>query len=152
MSNSPVSLVLAGLLRFGVVDSKAKQLWKSAGPKTCSRAKAHCPQPSFIGRSDPFSALPDAPDGFLVGALWFSSLIGDGLIEEGFDIQRYSDQVWGEGECDWEKEIACWGDITSLDDVLLEIQKIPHDPDWRPQAAALAFSAHIRSLDASASS
>lgn len=79
-------------------------------------------------------------------------LDGDGLIEQNYDLQRHSDPVWGEGACDWEQEVACWGDIGSLDEVLIEIRTIPYDPGWRPQAAALAFSAHVTSLDASVSS
>src|SRR5438874_2168792 len=31
-------------------------------------------------------------------------LDGDNLIKDHYDLQRYSDPVWGEGECDWEKE------------------------------------------------
>jgi hypothetical protein len=67
-------------------------------------------------------------------------LDGDGLIEENYDLQHHSDPVWGEGECDWEQEIACWGDIGSLDEVLINIQEIPYQPGWRPQTAASAFS------------
>lgn len=30
---------------------------------------------------------------------------------EGLNAQPFSSKVWGEGECDWEAEIACWEDI-----------------------------------------
>jgi hypothetical protein len=44
-------------------------------------------------------------------------LDGDTLIEDHYDLQRYS-------EPDWD-EIACWGDIEALDEVLIDIQQIP---------------------------
>ena len=69
---------------------------------------------------------------------------GDALIEEGYDLQRYSDPVWGEGECDWEKEIACWQDIKPVEEVLIGIQEIPFQPGWRPQSAASAFAKVIQ--------
>lgn len=30
---------------------------------------------------------------------------------EGLNAQPFSSGVWGEGECNWEEEIACWDDI-----------------------------------------
>jgi len=50
-------------------------------------------------------------------------LDGDGLIEQNYDLQRYSDPVWGEGECDWEKEIACWQDIKPVEEVLIGFRR-----------------------------
>ena len=58
-------------------------------------------------------------------------LDGDALIAEHYDLQRYSDPVWGEGQCDWENEIACWQDIESLGDVLLQIHEIADEPSSR---------------------
>jgi len=48
---------------------------------------------------------------------------GDALIEDGYGLQRYSDPVWGEGECDWEKEIACWQDIKPVEEVLIGFRR-----------------------------
>ena len=33
------------------------------------------------------------------------------LDAAGHWLTEFSDDVWGEGECDWEQEIACWSDI-----------------------------------------
>ena len=33
-----------------------------------------------------------------------------------YQVDSYSDPVWGDGECDWENEIACWDDIDPLDE------------------------------------
>lgn len=35
----------------------------------------------------------------------------DRLRTDGFDIELFEDQVYGEGECAWERETACWQDI-----------------------------------------
>lgn len=29
------------------------------------------------------------------------------LEKDGFVLEEFSDPVWGDGECDWEKEVAC---------------------------------------------
>jgi RNA:NAD 2'-phosphotransferase (TPT1/KptA family) len=44
---------------------------------------------------------------------------GEGLLELNYDLSAFSDPIWGEGECDWENEIACWDDIEPLDEVLI---------------------------------
>lgn len=33
------------------------------------------------------------------------------LVAAGLELDEFSDPVWGEGECEWEEEIACWQDI-----------------------------------------
>src|SRR3954451_4292516 len=33
------------------------------------------------------------------------------LATSGHWLTEFSDDVWGEGECDWEREVACWSDI-----------------------------------------
>lgn len=33
------------------------------------------------------------------------------LESAGYDLDEISDDVWGDGECDWEEEVACWNDI-----------------------------------------
>jgi hypothetical protein len=33
------------------------------------------------------------------------------LDASGHWLTEFSDDVWGEGECDWELEVACWSDI-----------------------------------------
>jgi hypothetical protein len=35
------------------------------------------------------------------------------LLENGYALMPYSDPVWGEGECDWEREVRIEGDILS---------------------------------------
>src|SRR5258708_6771595 len=48
--------------------------------------------------------------------------------------------------------LVAFGDIGSIDEVLIEIQKIPYQSGWRSQAAALAFSQPTSHQCASASS
>ena len=33
------------------------------------------------------------------------------LETSGHWLTEFNDDFWGEGECDWEQEIACWSDI-----------------------------------------
>jgi hypothetical protein len=51
-------------------------------------------------------------------------LDGEGLLELNYDLSAFSDPIWGEGECDWENEIACWDDIEPLDEVLIAIEPV----------------------------
>jgi hypothetical protein len=41
-----------------------------------------------------------------------------------YQLDSYSDPVWGDGECDWENEIACWDNIDPLDEVLIEVAPV----------------------------
>jgi hypothetical protein len=50
---------------------------------------------------------------------------GEGLLELNYDLSGFSDPVWGEGECDWENEIACWDNIEALDEVLIAVEPVP---------------------------
>ena len=52
-------------------------------------------------------------------------LDGEGLLALNYDLTGFSDPVWGEGECDWENEIACWDDIDPLDEVLIAVEPVP---------------------------
>jgi hypothetical protein len=38
---------------------------------------------------------------------------GEGLLELNYDLSAFSDPISGEGECDWENEIACWDKPTT---------------------------------------
>jgi hypothetical protein len=50
---------------------------------------------------------------------------GEGLLELNYDLSAFSDPIWGEGECDWENEIACWNDIEPLEEVLMAVEPVP---------------------------
>lgn len=51
-------------------------------------------------------------------------LDGERLLALNYDLTEFRDPIWGEGECDWENEIACWGDIDPLDEVLIEAEPV----------------------------
>jgi hypothetical protein len=36
-------------------------------------------------------------------------------------LRKFSDPVWGNGECDWEQEIACWDDVALTEDTLIAV-------------------------------
>jgi hypothetical protein len=50
---------------------------------------------------------------------------GEGLLELNYDLSAFSDPIWGDGECDWENEIACWDDIEPLEEVLMAVEPVP---------------------------
>jgi hypothetical protein len=52
---------------------------------------------------------------------------GELLLVLQYELDGVSDPVWGDGECDWENEIACWADIDPLDDFLIEVTPVPAD-------------------------
>lgn len=53
-------------------------------------------------------------------------LDGEGLLALNYNLVAFSDPVWGEGECDWENEVACWDrDIEHLDKVLIAVEPVP---------------------------
>ena len=54
-------------------------------------------------------------------------LDGAGLLALQYELERFSDPIWGDGECDWENEIACWTDIDPLDEVLIEIEHLSEE-------------------------
>ena len=54
-------------------------------------------------------------------------LDGEGRLALNYNLNPFSDAVWGEGECDWENEIECWDDIEPLDEVLLAIDHVAPD-------------------------
>jgi len=33
------------------------------------------------------------------------------LLSEGYKLERFSDPIWGQGNCDWEREVVCWTDV-----------------------------------------
>ena len=51
-------------------------------------------------------------------------LDGAGLLALHYELESFSDPIWGDGECDWENEIACWTDIDPLDEVLIDIEPV----------------------------
>jgi hypothetical protein len=55
-----------------------------------------------------------------------------------YQLDSYSDPVWGDGECNWENEIACWDNIDPLDEVLIEVAPVPEDR-WRAYREAVSF-------------
>jgi hypothetical protein len=59
------------------------------------------------------------------------TLNGEVLLHRQYLLQGYSDPVWGEGQCSWENEIACWCDIDHLKEVLLGCEVVP---EWRTRA------------------
>jgi hypothetical protein len=54
-------------------------------------------------------------------------LDGDGLDELLYDLEPFSDDIYGDGKCDWEKEIACWDDIDPLEEVLIGTDLVPEE-------------------------
>ncbi len=58
------------------------------------------------------------------------SFDGKGLLELNYELEEFSDSVWGLGKCDWENEIACWSDITPLDATLIDIEPVA-DPRYQ---------------------
>jgi hypothetical protein len=51
-------------------------------------------------------------------------LDGEGLLVRNYNLSPFSDPIWGEGECDWEREIECWDDIEPLEDVLIAVEPV----------------------------
>lgn len=51
-------------------------------------------------------------------------LDGEALVADHYELEGYRDTIMGDGECDWENEIACWSDIDDLTDVLLSIEPV----------------------------
>ena len=41
------------------------------------------------------------------------------LDRAGYLLTEFCDDIWGENQCDWEQEIACWSPIALVDDVVL---------------------------------
>jgi hypothetical protein len=54
-------------------------------------------------------------------------LNGELMLAEEYELEYESDDCWGEGECDWENEIACWDDISPLSNVLLGVENVSAD-------------------------
>jgi len=54
-------------------------------------------------------------------------LDGEGLLTLGYELEGFSDDCWGDGECDWENEIACRSDIDPLDELLIAVEPVPED-------------------------
>lgn len=49
---------------------------------------------------------------------------GEARVADHYELEGYRDTIKGDGECDWENEIACWSDIDDLADVLLSIDPV----------------------------
>jgi hypothetical protein len=52
-----------------------------------------------------------------------------------YQLNSYSDPVWGDCECDRENDIACWDNIDPLDEMLIEVAPVPGDR-WRAYCEA----------------
>jgi hypothetical protein len=52
------------------------------------------------------------------------SLSRAALDRAGYLLTDYSDAVWGDGACDWEKEIACWSPIILTVDLLICVDQL----------------------------
>ncbi len=52
-------------------------------------------------------------------------LDGEALLKSGYFLTEFSDDVWGEGECDWESEIACWSDIRPIREFVMAVEHVP---------------------------
>ena len=55
------------------------------------------------------------------------ALDGEAVVGLRYVLQTYSDNCWGEGECDWENELACYQDIAPLHEVFVGIERVPPD-------------------------
>jgi hypothetical protein len=51
------------------------------------------------------------------------------LLYRGHELTPYSDPIYGEGKCDWEKEIYTEMDIYPLSDVMASFTEIPKDKE-----------------------
>ena len=49
----------------------------------------------------------------------------EALLNYGYEMVDYDDQIYGEGKCTWEQEIRVYGDISSLSAVMLGYAEIP---------------------------
>ena len=87
------------------------------------------------------------------------ALDGEGLLELNYDLTPFNDPVYGEGECEWENEIACWADI-ELDEILIGVEPVAVERlrDYReggnnafrpsvPAIAGAAFTAMKHAID-----
>jgi hypothetical protein len=54
-------------------------------------------------------------------------LNGEKLLARGYHLTEFRDEIWGEGECDWENEIACWVDIERFRDFLIAAEPVASD-------------------------
>jgi len=54
-------------------------------------------------------------------------LDGARLLTHNYDLTEFSDDFWGEGECDWENEIACWDDIGPFNEFLIATEPVASD-------------------------
>jgi hypothetical protein len=54
-------------------------------------------------------------------------LDGEKLLAGDYDLTEFRDDIWGEGECDWENEIACWDDIEPYSDFLIAVEPVKSD-------------------------
>jgi hypothetical protein len=57
------------------------------------------------------------------------TLDGEGLLDLRYELEGHSDPFWGDGECDWENETACWSDIdlNGRDDLVIGIEPVRQD-------------------------
>jgi hypothetical protein len=68
-------------------------------------------------------------------------LDGEALVGQRYVMEAYSDDTFGEEECDWENELACEDDIDPLHAILIRVETVPLDrfEGWHGQEDRLAF-------------
>jgi hypothetical protein len=54
-------------------------------------------------------------------------LDGERLLALNYHLTEFRDDIWGEGECDWENEIACWDDIEPFSEFLIAAEPVTSD-------------------------
>lgn len=54
-------------------------------------------------------------------------LDGERLLAHNYDLTEFRDEIWGEGECDWENEIACWANIEPFSEFLMATESVTPD-------------------------
>jgi hypothetical protein len=72
------------------------------------------------------------------------ALDGEKLLARCYNLTEFRDDIWDEGECDWEDEIACWDDIAPFRDFLIAVQPVASDRylDVTEHGSA-AFKPHV---------
>jgi len=69
------------------------------------------------------------------------------LAAAGYELSPFSDDIWGVGKCDWEREIASWGDIKLSQGMLLTVEAVVgdvHPADIRERVKARQRRARAR--------
>ena len=71
------------------------------------------------------------------------------LFDGGYTLTPYSDPIYGESECDWEREVDIWPEVQPLTDVMKSfcavprIEEIMGSSPLRPRRAAFSWMEEV---------